>query len=88
MEIFGQALYFSEDLLLPPPHTYFLIDLKEISNLILSKVGGPLAPQTPRGHATSLHHIKCMLNHVLFRSNEWTGKLQCLPKVVGTPVQF
>ena len=44
---FGHALYFFEDLLLPPPHTYFLIDFKEILITILAKVGEAIAPQTP-----------------------------------------
>ena len=45
MKISGHALYFSEDLLLPPPHTYFLIDSKEISSKILVKWGSN-SPQT------------------------------------------
>ena len=36
--------------LLPPPHTYFLIDFKDISRTILSKVWGQLSPYT-LGHS-------------------------------------
>ena len=46
-EIFCHTLHFSEDLLLPPPHTYFLIDFKEISSTILAKVKGATAPNPP-----------------------------------------
>ena len=39
-ENFGHTLYFFlEDLQLLPPHTYFLIDFKEISSTILAKGG-------------------------------------------------
>ena len=52
MNIFAQALYFSVDLLPPPPHTYFFIDFKEISSTILANVKGQLPPNpavaTPR----------------------------------------
>ena len=51
-ENFGHALYFSEGLLLPLPHTYFLINFKEISSSILAKVGGggQLPPYPPWPH--------------------------------------
>ena len=38
-ENFGHALYFSEDLLLPPPPNYFLIDFKEVPSTNLAKSG-------------------------------------------------
>ena len=48
MKNFGHAFYFSKDLPLPPSHTYFLIDFKEVSSTILAKVGGrPIASHTP-----------------------------------------
>ena len=45
MKSFGHAFYFSEDLLLLPPRTYFFIDFK-----------GQVSPN-PRGHATALHKV-------------------------------
>ena len=45
--IFGHALYFSEDLLLPPSN-YFLIDFKEIPSTILQKAVAP-----PHSHSTA-----------------------------------
>ena len=52
MEMFGHAHYLSEDLLLPHPHTYFLIDFKGISNTVLEKVGGNCPQIPPSGQAT------------------------------------
>ena len=49
MKTFGHVLYFSEDLLLPPPYTYFSIDFKDISSTIVAKVGGgKCAPKLPK----------------------------------------
>ena len=64
MKTFGHVLYFSEDLLLPPPYTYFSIDFKDISSTIVAKVGGgQVCPQAPHGHATddslSTIHQEC-----------------------------
>ena len=44
MKIFGHALYFSEDMLLPPSHTYFLIAFKET---IWAKGGRQLPAKPP-----------------------------------------
>ena len=53
MNIFCQALYSFEDLiLLPSPPNYFLIDFKESRAEFLQKMGA-FAPYTPRGHATA-----------------------------------
>ena len=49
---FGNALYFSDNFLLPPAHTYFPIDFKEISSTILTKVGTIALQPPPHGHAT------------------------------------
>ena len=49
MKAFGHALYFSKALLLPPPHTYFLIDFKESRAPSWQKWGS--CPQ-PHDHTT------------------------------------
>ena len=69
MKMIGHDLYFFEDFLLPPPHTYCLIDFKVISSTILAKVGGQ-SPSKPLW----LRHWPALLNQnqlrlILFECN-------------------
>ena len=71
MKTFGHVLYFSEDLLLPPPYTYFSIDFKDISTTIVAKVGGgQVYPKLPMATPLMIVYLQFIKNVIaLFCKN-------------------
>ena len=72
-KILVHALYFSEDLLLPPPHTYFLIDFTEIYSTILAKVRWAFPPPPispcPRRWLNSSYNQKLKIEASLYQGH-------------------
>ena len=71
MKTFGHVLYFSEDLLLPPPYTYFSIYFKDISSPIVAKVGGgKCTPKLPMATPLMIVYLQFIKNVIaLFCKN-------------------
>ena len=91
MTIFGHPLYFSEDLLLLPPHTNLLIDFKQISSTTLEKVGGggncshtrlPVAtPLDTASNRFEIQHVSIWKASILLENSIWTGNRQDVDNV-------